>query len=977
MSGVRPGPEKIVVVSGDVTLDWNFARAKGSQHGLLSWDVDASFDLHMRPGGSALLAELLGKMAEGFLTKFRGHNRWRVVHADIAADATQQNEGSVHHSYAVWSLFKHDEKTPPERQDCYVWRVKDFLGLKRANDSSPLVERCWSQVAAEVANASLIILDDAALGFRQSPQVWGEALKRGNAEPWILLKMTRPVADGALWNYLHEHWADRLIVVVPVNDLRLTEARISRELSWERAAQDIVWELEYSPHLKKLSDCAHVVISFDTVGAVVVSRVSGARDGGAGVDPFERTLIFDPRSIEGMWVQDYPGGVIGYTICLVAGVARRCMLSSESPSIRDGVKDGLAAMQRLHRDGYGVKGVKDDEQPPLAFPLERVVEQLSSDNGALFADSPIEKPTRYLEQLFVGDGETGDARPWSILHEQGPEAAGAETSYLRNLAKRIVRLGPKAVLKSKPLGEFRKLLTADRQEVENYRSIRALIGEYSRQSNQERPLSIAVFGPPGSGKSFGITEVAESVLPGRVKKLTFNLSQLSSPNELFSALHQVRDVALSGSLPLVFWDEFDTSLDGRALGWLRYFLSPMQDGQFQQGEVTHPIGPAIFVFAGGTSETRERFGRGLNENKLKAAKVPDFISRLKGFVDILGPNPCEKDPARDPDYIIRRAILLRSFLEKYALHLFQPPDRKGRLLIDSGVLRAFLNIPHYKHGARSMESIVAMSFLTGKTRFERSALPSEAQLDLHVSGRTFLALVQQIMAGDYDPKDAEEATMKQRNDEIVELLAKAVHEQFCNERIAEGFVYGEVNNYDSEPKTHCSLKPFEQLPPDEQSQNRNNARDIPLKLASFNYAMTPARSNEPPFVFPPEELETLARKEHERWEREKRRAGWRYGPIKDPSKLEHPDLLPWAGLTREQLAGHEFYSDELTDLTGQELSEIAKRKDRETVEAIPLILARVGFTIVKIEDEPTELNRKVNESAEPKSESEPHSRGTR
>jgi hypothetical protein len=76
------------------------------------------------------------------------------------------------------------------------------------------------------------------------------------------------------------------------------------------------------------------------------------------------------------------------------------------------------------------------------------------------------------------------------------------------------------------------------------------------------------------------------------------------------------------------------------------------------------------------------------------------------------------------------------------------------------------------------------------------------------------------------------------------------------------------------------------------------------------------------------------------------------------------------------LAGHEFYSDELTDLTGQELSEIAKRKDRETVEAIPLILARVGFTIVKIEDEPTELNRKVNESAEPKSESEPHSGGT-
>jgi RyR domain len=285
------------------------------------------------------------------------------------------------------------------------------------------------------------------------------------------------------------------------------------------------------------------------------------------------------------------------------------------------------------------------------------------------------------------------------------------------------------------------------------------------------------------------------------------------------------------------------------------------------------------------------------------------------------------------------------------------------------VLRAFLNVPHYKHGARSMESIVAMSFLMGKTRFERSALPSEAQLDLHVPGRTFLALVQQIMAGDYDLEDAEEAAMKERDDELIELLARAVHEHFCNERTAEEFVYGEVTNDKSTPKTHCSLKPFEQLPLDEQSQNRNNARDFPRKLAFFKYAMTPARSSEPPFVFHPDELETLARKEQERWEREKRLAGWHYGPDKDPAELEHPDLLPWTKLTREQLASHEFYSDEPTDLTGRQLSETAKQKNREMVAAIPKILARVGFTIVKIEDEPEELSRKEGEPAEPESES--------
>ena len=34
----------------------------------------------------------------------------------------------------------------------------------------------------------------------------------------------------------------------------------------------------------------------------------------------------------------------------------------------------------------------------------------------------------------------------------------------------------------------------------------------------------------------------------------------------------MRDEALRGKIPLVFWDEFDSSLEGMPLGWLRYFL---------------------------------------------------------------------------------------------------------------------------------------------------------------------------------------------------------------------------------------------------------------------------------------------------------------------------------------------------------------------------------------------------------------------
>jgi hypothetical protein len=47
----------------------------------------------------------------------------------------------------------------------------------------------------------------------------------------------------------------------------------------------------------------------------------------------------------------------------------------------------------------------------------------------------------------------------------------------------------------------------------------------------------------------------------------------------------------------------------KPLGWLRYFLAPIQDGTFQEGQITHPLGRAIFVFARGTSITMEAFSQ--------------------------------------------------------------------------------------------------------------------------------------------------------------------------------------------------------------------------------------------------------------------------------------------------------------------------------------------------------------------------------
>ena len=41
---------------------------------------------------------------------------------------------------------------------------------------------------------------------------------------------------------------------------------------------------------------------------------------------------------------------------------------------------------------------------------------------------------------------------------------------------------------------------------------------------------------------------------------------------------------------------------------------------------------------------------------------------------------------------------------------------------------------------------------------------------------------------------------------------------------------------------------------------------------------------------------------HESWLKEKREAGWKYGPVKDPEKKEHPCFIEYEALPAEQKA---------------------------------------------------------------------------
>jgi len=863
---------RLVVVAGDITMDWNLSRSGQAKRGPAFWNPNASVDINWQRGGAALLADLLDAVSVDLLKEKSISVSIRQAAVPKTSAEVIPSDPKFHHSFAIWAENKYAEKPPLDKEK--AWRVDEFLGLRRAASPCPAMK-----VVDDSNQADIIILDDADLGYRQAEDCWPLAVNMPSKKPhWFVLKMAKPVAQGPLWEHLHRQHAERTVVVTTVNDLRLTEVQISRELSWERTAQDVFWELIHNPCINALSHCAHVIVSFGGAGAILLTRQA--------LGSPKCTLFFDPRVIEGAWESGFPGSMIGYTSCLTAGIARQLMLSPGEPDIPQGIQSGLAALRNLHTEGYGEKG-KPLAQNPLAFPINRVAASLGQEKPQ-FAVVEVQDPLRFITQNAEKDNKPLTPGFWTILqdHYQG---------MLDQVAEQIVRLGPEAALQGVPLGQFGNLLTVDRQEIESFRSIRALVGEYCNQGQQKRPLSIAVFGAPGSGKSFGIIEVANSLLPGQIEVREFNLSQFASTNDLISALHQVRDIGLGGKTPLIFWDEFDTSFSGVSLGWLRYFLAPMQDGRFQEGQISHPIGRSIFVFAGGTAASMAGFGQGLSADEYRAVKGPDFVSRLKGYVNILGPNPVKTGSdgqAKDPYFIIRRAILLRSILKRNTPDLFE----KDKLNLDSGVLRALLQTRVYRHGVRSIESIIMMSQLAGMKSFERSSLPSEAQLDLHVDGQDFLALVQQI----------------ELSGKVLEDLAEAAHE-----------IYREGLEERGE-QTYAAAVAYNDLSEDLKQQNRQNVHDIPFKLASAGYVMIPARSNEPPFDFPGDALERLAEIEHERWMHAKLANGWRYGLQTDKDKKLNQCLLPW-----------------------NELPEEEKEKDRDLVRGIPKMLARAGYAIVK------------------------------
>ena len=719
-----------ILVTGDYSPDYDVYLSNVTQ---LSGETASSF--RVGAGGAGITFRLLKQVASS--AKPDEKPPFEVGFARFYSNNGMPSAPTL----ALWLPNElHRLGANEESRSEKIWRLKHSIRLAGV-DGLPIVAASPPEETLLTSPDVLVIEDDAAdFRFKRqspaSPQVeevscWPKSVE-GVPESvrWILLKTSAPVCRGDLWRYLVKSHVDRLLVIVPINDLRQERVRISRGISWERTAEDLAREVLGNPELSELRAVRHLIFNFDSEGALWMERTRE--------ETFRWRLIFDPESLEREWAErlTVKGGAYGYLATFTASVAAN--LASEPPesadgAIQTGITRGLRAMRFLR--GYG-HGPVASASPGL--PLADLASVILGREGTL----AIEPPKFAFKELgsfgvaeIPSEALADSQCRWRILEHADYVDDRSPEQPLYGAAHRLALRGLKA-LGQAPHARFGELLSIDRDEIEALRNLKRLIQNYLGDEGDKKPLSLGVFGPPGAGKSFGIKEIAAELMGGKPALLEFNLSQFSDERDLIGAFHQVRDKRLEGSVPVVFWDEFDS----KNYKWLQFLLAPMQDGKFQEGQITHPIGRCIFVFAGATSYDFKNFGpseENANEyQEFKLLKGPDFVSRLHGTFDVLGPNQRQvfvrdgkgggkwQSDKTDVCFPVRRALLLRAKLGLYGKR------ENDRMDMDLGLMKALLEPRAYKYGARSLEKVALSLKRDAVGAINRSSLPPDEVLSM-------------------------------------------------------------------------------------------------------------------------------------------------------------------------------------------------------------------------------------------------------
>ncbi len=569
--------------------------------------------------------------------------------------------------------------------------------------------------------------------------------------------------------------------------------------SWEALIEAVIKELETYENgsIIKVENCFNLVLLCKNEGCIYIEKKRNE-------NTFHMHTFIDPFNQYGTFSASNYGWVAGFQNIFITKFVHS-FVSEKSIDHVNSVGDAWKYARAVFLLGYGsielIENNEIDKIPsliPVAENLKTVKEIMTKCDEEL---TDFEKKFRdYVQDVLQYSVNVDMKRDDQMFQQEGNE--GKVYHYSKNfsllckyrlslkqafiISEKIIELGPDALnndIYFEPGKEpdkkisfripFLKIgnhISIFRKEIEEVNLIYTVIRDYVKRKTTKRPLSIAVFGEPGSGKSFTVTQIVKNLQGVKSEILEFNLSQMYSLNDLMEAFHLIQDAGQRDRLPVVFWDEFDCEFNENIFGWLKNFLAPMQDGMYLKDGKDHYFGQAIFIFAGGIcsndivfkalrvakqdvnkyladtyqdidGEILEQYAReatsilkDINSTKIKTLKLPDFISRLKltytvptSRISDLNKkifNTSEnindtKLEGKEAAIIFRRASLIRNQLASHAGHL-KTMDFKAfhRLLLSDRYACA-----------RDLESAIEASTLADVENFGLSALPLSQESD--------------------------------------------------------------------------------------------------------------------------------------------------------------------------------------------------------------------------------------------------------
>lgn len=752
-----PSPYTIVV-TGDVLTNYVFTCNPGPA-------AETRLEFRVQNGGAWLILDLIRAAIAG--------QNDVTVESDPAPPAPGGSFpgtclGSEGLDHMVVRLDSFPSSSPATRghdkDEGKVYRIGSIVGVEHGNTVVPGAVGPASGMGGSL-DADLLVLCDSRAFFRASDA------DRASRRSAVIDHLARYNPDAGKLSVIW-HWTnhrDLESVLEPVlrelglldSTIALTEADSLREAgvtlrggsSYERIIEDFALELERvengteTPNglLARLLSCKHVIVRVGIDAALVVSRREPAN---GGLARRQLRMFFRAEPSEDYTHIEF-GEMAGYNSVMTASIVKS-LVEDRVPGLRphrpaivpssglplrtiyQGVKQGLGRCLKHFQDGYGAAHGTPPPAPNREWPR------------ALFDSANEPNAPR-----SIGIKRYKGIKRYNYKNNQhrtillAAASRGEIPERIRTIASDIVVRGlQKAAQKwGFPVARFGDLYRVDRSEIESYLDIQIIMRKYVHGRAWNRPLCLAAFGPPGAGKSLGMRKIADSITSpdsrGRMKTMEFNMSQFGGVGDLVEAFHQAREAVLAGETPLVFLDEFDSPFDNQDFGWLKYLLSPMQDGTFRDRGKEYHIIRSILVFVGGLNGSFDEIRGRLRSPEFTKAKGPDFLSRLRGHINVVGPDPTP-DAGQDPEYVIRRAVALRSLLEqkKSVLDIF---DERKVARIEPALIEGFLYVNKYKHGVRSMEAIIEMSHVSPIWRsLRRASLPSEAQLEMHVDARDFV-----------------------------------------------------------------------------------------------------------------------------------------------------------------------------------------------------------------------------------------------